>query len=106
MPKVLADYKVTDNVHKYKVKSSIKSAYVDPLVWLNVQGALYIETNDPVPVEEINAKPQYIEDETSKHDQSKFADSDMSSRTRNRVGYSETTQIRRCSLPTCLYNKV
>lgn len=92
MPKVLADYKVTDNVHKYKVKSSIKSAYVDPLVWLNVQGALYIETNDPVPVEEINAKPQYIEDETSKHDQSKFADSDMSSITRNRVGYSQTTQ--------------
>ena len=98
MPRFLADYKSTDKLHKYKVKSSVKSAYVDPLVWANIQGAMYIETNKPLPVEEVGKKPEgnqntkFVEDETSKHDQSKFKDSEVSKRTDRRVTYSQTTQ--------------
>lgn len=54
MPKFLADYKFKDKLHMYKCKQKIKYAYVDPLVWSNIQGAVYIETNKPIPVEEIN----------------------------------------------------
>ena len=53
LPKFLADYKATDTLHKYVCKQKIKQAYVDPLVWIGFQGSLYIETNKPIPVEEI-----------------------------------------------------
>ena len=53
MPKFLADYKPTEKVHLYLVKQPITSVYVDPLVWSYAQGAVYIETNKPVPVEEL-----------------------------------------------------
>ncbi len=63
MPKFLADYKLTDKLHKYKVKGEIKDAYVDPLVWANIQGAIYVETNKPIPVEDItNKKPENTEE--------------------------------------------
>lgn len=59
MPKFLADYKLKDKLHKYRVKGDIKDAYVDPLVWANIQGAIYVETNKPIPVEDItNGKPE------------------------------------------------
>ena len=59
---------------------------------------MYIETNKPLPVEEVGKKPEgnqntkFVEDETSKHDQSKFKDSEVSKRTDRRVTYSQTTQ--------------
>ena len=54
MPKFLADYKVTEKMHKYECKVDIKEVYVDPLVWNgNLQGAVYVETNKPIPVEEM-----------------------------------------------------
>lgn len=53
MPKFLADYKPTEKVHLYLIKQPITSVYVDPLVWSYAQGAVYIETNKPVPVEEL-----------------------------------------------------
>jgi hypothetical protein len=55
MPKFLADYKPTEKMHKYRCKKDIKDVYVDPLVWNAAQGAVYIETNSKVPVEEITA---------------------------------------------------
>ena len=65
MPKFLADYKITDKVHKYKCKANITSVYVDPLVWANIQGAVYVETNKPIPVEEVG-KP--VENKASDDD--------------------------------------
>ena len=57
MPKFLADYGVAEKMHKYECKRDIKEVYVDPLVWNgNLQGAVYVETSDPVPVEEMGIK--------------------------------------------------
>ena len=57
MPKFLADYGVAEKMHKYECKRDIKEVYVDPLVWNgNLQGAVYVETNNPVPVEEMGIK--------------------------------------------------
>lgn len=53
MPKFLADYKFNEKLHLYVCKQDIKQAYVDPLVWANIQGAVYVETTKPIPVEEI-----------------------------------------------------
>ena len=53
LPKFLSDNKFTDKLHKYVCKSKIKQGYVDPLVWAGVQGALYVETNKPIPVDEV-----------------------------------------------------
>ena len=53
MPRFLADYKMNDKLYMYKCKENINYAYVDPLVWSNVQGAIYVETNKPIAVEEI-----------------------------------------------------
>ena len=57
MPKFLADYQWYEKLHKYKVKGSITDVYVDPLVWNgNLQGAVYVETNKAIPVEEVGIK--------------------------------------------------
>ena len=53
MPKFLADYKPTQKMNMYLCKQDIKQVYVDPLVWNYAQGAVYIEINKPVPVEEL-----------------------------------------------------
>lgn len=53
MPKFLADYKINEKLHMYICKKPIKQAYVDPLVWNSFQGAVYVETNTPIPVEQI-----------------------------------------------------
>jgi len=74
MPKFLADYKITDKVHKYKCKSNITSVYVDPLVWANIQGAVYVETNKPIPVEEVGKpsdKPSDTEENKKESEESK-----------------------------------
>lgn len=53
MPKFLADYKMTEKTHLYVCKEKIKDVYVDPLVWTNFQGAVYVETTKPIKVEEV-----------------------------------------------------
>jgi hypothetical protein len=53
MPRFLADYTKGEKVYKYEVKENIQDVYVDPLVWNVSQGAVYIETNNPVPVKEV-----------------------------------------------------
>ena len=53
MPKLLADYKLTDKLHKYLCKKEITEVYVDPLVYSNIQGAVYVECTTPIPVEEV-----------------------------------------------------
>ena len=58
MPKFLADYKLTDKMHKYECKENITDVYVDPLVWTNAQGAVYVEVNKPITVEEKGIKKE------------------------------------------------
>ena len=54
MPKFLADYKWYEKMHKYECKANVSEIYVDPLVPIGaIQGALYVETNKPIPVEEM-----------------------------------------------------
>ena len=53
MPKFLADYKPNEKMHLYLCKSNINQVYVDPLVPKFIQGAVYVESNNPIPVEEI-----------------------------------------------------
>ena len=53
MPKFLADYKMNEKLNIYVAKEKIKQVFVDPLVWSNLQGAVYVETNRPVPVEKL-----------------------------------------------------
>lgn len=65
MPKFLADYKAKDKMHKYMCKENIRDVYVDPLVWSNVQGAVYIETNKPVEVEEYGIPKKETEEKTN-----------------------------------------
>ncbi len=65
MPKFLADYKHSDVLHKYKTKQKIKQAFVDPLVWAGVHGAMYIETTKPLPVEEIVPKKLFSSKENT-----------------------------------------
>lgn len=52
-PKFLADYKFNEKMHLYICKENIKQAFVDPLVWVNISGAVYVESNKPIKVEEI-----------------------------------------------------
>jgi hypothetical protein len=54
MPKFLADYNKGEKVYKYEAKEDIKDVYVDPLVWSISQGAVYVETNTSIPVEEVD----------------------------------------------------
>ena len=64
MPKLAADYGVTAKVHKYICMEDIKEVYVDPLVWSNVAGAVYIETNNSVKVEEVDLIKDTINGDT------------------------------------------
>lgn len=72
MPKFLADYKLTDKMHKYMVKKDIKDVYVDPLVWSNTQGAVYIETKSPVEVEEMGIPKEDVENKQETANESGF----------------------------------
>lgn len=57
MPKFLADYHWYEKMHKYECKANVSDIYVDPLVPLGrLQGALYVETTKPIPVEEMGIK--------------------------------------------------
>ena len=56
LPKRFADYKPGEKMHMYEAKENIKNVFVDPLLWGYSSGAVYIETNKDVKVEEINGK--------------------------------------------------
>lgn len=56
MPKIMADYKAGEKMHMYLVKEPIKNVFVDPMLWGYASGAVYIETNRPIKVEEITDK--------------------------------------------------
>jgi hypothetical protein len=58
MPKLSADINPTVKIHKYVSKENIRTAFVDPLLWAPTQGAIYIETDRPIEVEEIGVKPK------------------------------------------------
>ena len=53
LPKAFADYKITEKMHKYKCLENIKQAYVDPLVRNGLLGAVYVETDKPIKVDEL-----------------------------------------------------
>jgi len=64
MPKFLADYKINEKMHKYRCKDNIQDVYVDPLVWNQFQGAVYVTTNKEIPVEEVKpGKPEETPEE-------------------------------------------
>lgn len=54
MPKIMADYKAKEKMHMYICKEKIKYAFVDPLLWGYASGAVYIETDKPIKVDEVN----------------------------------------------------
>lgn len=68
MPKFLADYKFNEKLHMYICKEKIRYAYVDPLVWSPIQGAVYVESNKPIKVEELTSAKakKMVEDENIK----------------------------------------
>ena len=61
MPKIMADYKAGEKMHMYLVKEPIKDVFVDPMLWGYVSGAVYVETNKPIKVEEITDKNKAAE---------------------------------------------
>ena len=56
MPKLMADYRADVKMHMYLVKEPVRQVFVDPLLWGYVSGAVYVETNKPLKVEEITDK--------------------------------------------------
>jgi len=58
MSKFLADYRINEKMHKYECVENIKDVFVDPLIWSKGQGAVYVETNKPIKVEEMGLKKQ------------------------------------------------
>lgn len=70
MPKFLADYKPTDKTYKYIcLDNSIRDVYVDPLVYMATQGAVYVVTDKPIPVEKADLVNKVIKkDDSSKSD--------------------------------------
>lgn len=53
MPKLMADYGSAKKTYTYIVKQPIRNVYVDPLLWGYASGAVYVETNNPIKVEQI-----------------------------------------------------
>lgn len=68
MSRFCADYKRSEaNIYKYRVLENITVAFVDPLVWSYPQGAVYVETDQPINVqliakEEKNVKQESVEE--------------------------------------------
>lgn len=54
IPKIMADYSSKNKMYYYKVLSNITDVYVDPLLKYGAMGAVYVETNKPIPVENIS----------------------------------------------------
>lgn len=60
MPKAMADYKGGEKMHMYTCKGNFKNVFVDPLLWGYASGAVYVESNKPIKVEEIDPKTAKI----------------------------------------------
>jgi len=58
MPKLCADLTPTTKTTLYRVKENIRTAYVDPLLPGYKIGAVYVQTNFPIPVEKVKFEPQ------------------------------------------------
>ena len=73
IPKVAADLqdKKDDELYKYKAKEDIREVYIDPLAWAPFIGAVYVETDKSIPVEQIDYK-------TSEPDKSNNTESENS----------------------------
>ena len=56
MPKAMADYKGNVKMHMYMCKQKLRNVFVDPLLWGYASGAVYVESNKPIKVEEIDPK--------------------------------------------------
>lgn len=58
IPKIVADYRGTSSskLHKYVAVNAPREVYVDPIVWAPFQGAVYVETDKPIKVEEVGVK--------------------------------------------------
>lgn len=58
IPKIIADYSGSSNstLHKYVITERIRDVYIDPLVWAPFQGAVYVETDTSIKVEEVGLK--------------------------------------------------
>ena len=71
MPKIMADYTGTEKMHMYLCKENIKSVFVDPMLGGYASGAVYVETNKPIKVEEVDrSKP--AKDDDKKLEESAF----------------------------------
>ena len=70
MPKIMADYTGKEKMHMYLCKENIKSVFVDPMLWGYASGAVYVETNKPIKVEEVDRFKPEKDDE--KIDESAF----------------------------------
>lgn len=80
LPKVAMDLQgvKTSDLHKYRVTKDIREVYVDPLVWAPFQGAVYVETHTPIPVEEVTyytAKPKDSDEDKKDEKESDKKDS-------------------------------
>ena len=64
MSKIWADYNANEKMNMYVCKENIKYVYADPMLWGPATGAVYIETNKSVKVDQISseAKAQEIKE--------------------------------------------
>ena len=62
MPKIMADYKANEKMHIYECKEKINYAFVDPMLWGHVSGAVYVETDKPIEVEEVKKNKESIKE--------------------------------------------
>lgn len=53
IPKISLDYAIGDKLHTYESNENPKQVFVDPLLNVTFNGAVYVETNKPIPVTKI-----------------------------------------------------
>jgi hypothetical protein len=53
LPKLSLDYGFGDKLSVYEVNNNPKQVFIDPLLNVQINGAVYVETNDPLPVTKI-----------------------------------------------------
>lgn len=72
MSRFCADYKRSESkIYKYRVLENISMVYVDPLVWSYPQGAVYVETDQPIKVDLIAKEERDVKKESVIDDDSK-----------------------------------
>lgn len=53
LPKISLDYRIGDKLHTYESNENPKQVFVDPLLNVAFNGAVYVETNRPISVTKI-----------------------------------------------------